>query len=72
MALWSVNGSSKSDSITCKNTTGDDNVINLAECVPIMEPIFHFSNLCLEPHTLTSAGERVRSLAYNSHSYVSC
>jgi len=41
----------------------------LAECVPVMKPIFHFSNSCSEPYALTSVGDRVRSLAYNEHKY---
>ncbi len=64
MALWSVTSSSVCESDTEVSVT-------LAECVPFMEPIFHFSNLSTEPHTLASASERVRSLAYNSNNYVS-
>lgn len=48
----------------------DEGEMNLAECAPVMDPIFHFSNLPTDPHSLHSIGERVRSLSYNSHSYV--
>ena len=41
----------------------------LAENVPVMKPIFHFSNSSAEPYDLTSVGDRVRSLAYNEQKY---
>ena len=58
MALWSVSAhSSMQDG-------------QLAEDVPVIEPIFTFSNLSSEAHTLTTNEERVRSLAYCHHNYV--
>lgn len=62
MALWSISG--------CSNNDAEDKN-GLAECVPVTEPIFTFSNLSLESHALTTSEERVRSLAYCYHSYVS-
>ena len=56
MALWSIS---------------EDwyNTRCIAENVPVMEPIFRFSNILADQnHT---AGERVRSLAYNRDGYVS-
>ncbi len=64
MALWSVNGNST-------NENGSE-LAGLAECVPVIEPIFTFSNVSSEAHTLTTNEERVRSLAYCYHSYVCC
>lgn len=58
MALWSINGHPNSNDRT------------LAESVPVLEPVFTFSNLSSETHTLTTNDERVRSLAYSHHSYV--
>lgn len=59
MALWSINGRPNSNDGT-----------ELAESVPVLEPVFTFSNLSSETHTLTTNDERVRSLAYSHHSYV--
>ena len=56
MALWSI--SEDSYNRRC-----------IAEDVPVMKPIFRFPNI-LRDHNHTT-GERVRSLAYNSHGYVS-
>lgn len=65
MALWSIPSG-------CDTSKGQDteDKTNLAECVPVIEPIFTFSNLSSEPHTLATNGERVRSLAYCCHSCV--
>ena len=58
MALWSIS--------SLENSNGS----YLAEEVPSMEPIFTFSNIPTETtETLSLAGERVRSLAYNNHYY---
>lgn len=69
MALWSITTPTTLNNVKC---SGKNELISLAECVPVMEPIFKFSNLLLEPHVLaTHDGERVRSLAYNPNKYVS-
>ena len=60
MALWSVGDMSHSDKA----------VMGLAECAPVIEPIFTFSNLSSDVHTLTTNEERVRSMAYCHHTYV--
>ena len=78
MALWSVVHSGHSDNIqdarlhkidTVDCGSVDDPMVGLAECVPVMRPIFHFSNISTDSCSLTSAGERVRGLAYNDHNY---
>jgi hypothetical protein len=61
MALWSVSDYSN---------LNDEEVIGLAECVPVIEPVFTFSNLSSDVHSLTTTEERVRSLAYCHHNYV--
>lgn len=74
MALWSITNPVywKPDESICNKRNQEDESMNLAECVPVMNPVFTFSNLLLEPHVLaTSESERVRSLAYNSNSHVS-
>ena len=63
MALWSIS--------SCSNHSDTEDKNGLAECVPVTEPVFTFSNLSLESHALTTSEERVRSLAYCYHSYVS-
>ena len=62
MGLWSLNGIDASK----------DNVdmTSLAECVPVIEPVFTFSNLHAESNTPPPNGERVRSLAYCCNGYV--
>lgn len=62
MALWSI-GNHSSD-------TKELEPKGIAECVPVLEPIFTFSNLPSDAHTLTTNEERVRSLAYCYHNYV--
>ena len=58
MALWSI------------SSLEDSSNGYLAEEVPTMEPIFKFSNISTETtEALALAGERVRSLAYNSCNY---
>ena len=57
MALWSI--SEDSFNRQCI----------IAEDVPVMKPIFRFPNILRDQNHI--AGERVRSLAYNSHGYVS-
>ena len=61
MALWSI-------SHIISTHDGNVDELNLAENVPIMEPVCQFSNVA---EHRSASGERVRSLAYNSHSYVS-
>lgn len=63
MGLWSISGIN-----TAQET--DSDTTNLAECVPVIEPVFTFSNLHLEPNAPTPNGERVRSLAYCCNGYV--
>lgn len=60
MALWSIDSSETS---TDRQT--------LAEQPPKIEPVFQFSNLHSRSQTRSSSGERVRSLAYDKHNYVS-
>lgn len=76
MALWSVIPPSHSEddqnsklSDDGESVDVDETMVGLAECVPVMNPIFHFSNMSIEPCSLASAGERVRGLAYNDHNY---
>ena len=79
MALWSVVCRSNNDdsfSTHSSNTNADDgdsvdgcSVSELAECVPMMKPVYHFSNISRETCSLTSAGERVRGLAYNGEQF---
>lgn len=79
MALWSVNPSTSSSELQegnevmkCSKQDKEEEQMNLAEYVPVIQPIFTFSNLLLEPHVLaTNESERVRSLAYNSNTHVS-
>ena len=59
MALWSIDASDGLD----RNM--------LAEEPPKMEPIFQFSNLHSHSQGRSTSGERVRSLAYDKHNYVS-
>ena len=61
MALWSVPTHYPVEEY-CPNE--EDHLLTLAENVPVIKPIFHFSNT-----TLTSMGDRVRGLAYNEHCY---
>lgn len=81
MALWSISSTSLSSAsskveegnvMLCKDEEEQNEPMNLAENVPVIQPIFTFSNLLLEPHVLaTNESERVRSLSYNSNSHVS-
>lgn len=78
MALWSITSTSLPDTLSSKLEEESETMkwasepMNLAECVPVIQPIFTFSNLFFEPHILaTNESERVRSLAYNSNSHVS-
>lgn len=59
MALWAVNGP-------------DGDCYSLAEEVNLLSPIFNFSNQpSLMENGSSTSGERVRSLTYNPHDYVS-
>ena len=80
MALWSITtptntaeeASGETIQCTSYSMQQEPEQLNLAECVPVMEPLFTFSNLLSEPHVLaTNGSERVRSLAYNTNSNVS-
>ncbi len=72
MGLWSISGiDSSCHSAEMRAEMQDENeVTSLAECVPVIEPVFTFSNLHSEPNTPARNGERVRSLAYCYNSYV--
>ena len=70
MGLWSISGVDVPSHGTEQQQEAEDETSGLAECVPVIEPVFNFSNLHSQPDTPTPNGERVRSLAYCSHSYV--
>ncbi len=70
MALWSVpTHCSDEDCPKKENHPGHNQLPVLAERVPLMKPIFHFSNSSTEPYVLSSEIDHVRGLAYNEHKY---
>lgn len=65
MGLWSIDSN-----MSHHNGMELQDNSSLAECVPVVEPVFTFSNLHSEHNIPAPNGERVRSLAYCCNSYV--